>query len=225
MIKTETINNILGIKETYKASDALLKLMMNKEERKHIFRLFLEEERDVSYDWFHTYFQEEQADRKVKKQDFTPQSIAKLLTALNGSDVNDDGMRLDVASGTGGLTIDRWHQDRMSHSPFEYKPSMYFYQCEELSDRALPFLLFNLSIRGMNATVVHGDTLTREINQVYFIQNDNDDYLQFSNINIMPQNTIVEREFDVRKWLQEEVNHIESPMPEYVELLLEKEKI
>lgn len=225
MISTETINKILGITETYKASDTLLKLMMDKEERERIFRLFLEEEWDVSYDWFHTYFQEEQADRKVKKQDFTPQSIAKLLTALTGSNVNGGGMRLDVASGTGGLIIDRWHQDRMSHSPFEYKPSMYFYQCEELSDRALPFLLFNLSIRGMNATVVHGDTLTREINQVYFIQNDNDDYLQFSSINIMPQNAIVEREFDVREWLQEEVNHIESPMPKYVELLLEKEKI
>lgn len=220
MLTTNKINEILGINETYKASDMLLGIMMNKEERERVFKLFLEEEWNLSYDWFHAYFQEEQADRKVKKQDFTPQSISKLLTALTGSNVNDGGMRLDVASGTGGLTIDRWYQDRMNHSPLDYMPSMYFYQCEELSDRALPFLLFNLSIRGMNATVVHGDTLTREINQVYFIQNDNDDYLQFSNINIMPQNTMVEREFDVRKWLQKEVDHIESPIPEYVKEFL-----
>lgn len=220
MLTTNKINEILGINETYKASDTLLGIMMNKEEREHVFKLFLEEEWNLSYDWFHAYFQEEQADRKVKKQDFTPQSISKLITALTDSDVNDNGMRLDVASGTGGLTIDKWHDDRMKHSPFEYKPSMYFYQCEELSDRALPFLLFNLSIRGMNATVVHGDSLSREIKQVYFIQNDNDDHLQFSNMNIMPHNAIVEREFDVRKWLEEEMGHIESPIPEYVKEFL-----
>ncbi|HAK1366479.1 TPA: SAM-dependent DNA methyltransferase, partial [Listeria monocytogenes] len=79
-------------------------------------------------------------------------------------------------------------------------------------DRALPFLLFNLLIRGMNATVIHGDALTREAKQVYFIQNDKDDLLNFSSFNIMPHSETVEKEFNIHKWLEPVIEHIESPL-------------
>lgn len=205
-LTTDRINELLGIKESYQASDALMKILFDKEKREEMFKEFLKIEWRLDRDWFHAYFEEEHANKKKFAQDFTPDSISKLLSCIAGPSQNN----LDVAAGTGSLMIQKWNQDRLSISPFDYKPSLFFYQCEELSDRALPFLLFNLMIRGMNATVVHGDALTREAKQVYFIQNDLDDHMTFSSVNVMPHNELVEKEFDVRSWLEEPINHIES---------------
>lgn len=74
----------------------------------------------------------------------------------------------------------------MKTSPFHYKPSCYLYVCEELSDRAIPFLLFNTLIRGMNAVIVHCDVLSRKAYGAFFVQNDKDDPLQFSSLNLLP---------------------------------------
>lgn len=209
-LTVEVINKLIGVNDSYKAPEKLMSIMLNKEEREKLFRSFLEIETDVNEDWFHMYFQDEHADRKVKKQDFTPVSITQLLSELSVTN-NDNGMRLDVAAGTGGLTITKWNNDRINTNFFEYKPRMFMYVCEELSDRAIPFLLFNLAIRGMDAVVLHGDTLTREFNQCYFIQNDYDNFLGFSSINIMPQSIDVMEMYDIRDWLEEENIHIESP--------------
>lgn len=219
----EVVNNILGIDDSYKAPEKLMSILFDKEAREKAFKQFLEIEYDVSYDWFHDYFQEEHAQRKTHKQDFTPNSIGTLLSALM-ADNERNGMTLDIAAGSGGLTIKKWHEDRMTMSPFTYKPSMFFYQCEELSDRAIPFLLFNLMLRGMNATVVHGDTLTREVKDVYFIQNTHDDHLCFSDLNVMPRNKIVTHDFDVRKWIDEPVKeHIENKeIPDFLKVVTYK---
>lgn len=207
MIKTDQINNLLGIKESYQASDALTKILFDKDKRENLFKAFLDKDCNLDKDWFHVYFEEEHANKLKYAQDFTPASIALLLSRLIG---DKSGMRMDVASGTGSLVIKKWHEDCLAHSPFDFRPSMYFYHCEELSDRAMPFLLFNLMIRGMNAIVIHGDALTREAKQVYFVQNDNDDFMEFSNLNIMPHSMIVEQELDIRKWVEPEIDHIES---------------
>lgn len=206
-LTTKNINDLLQIDDSYKAPDAMMRILFDREKREQIFRSFLQYEINLDYEWFHMYFQDEHADRKVKKQDFTPNSISTLLSKIVGP---GNGMNLDVAAGTGGLTIQKWHLDQMQTNPLEYKPSNYFYQCEELADRAIPFLLFNLMIRGMNATVVHGDSLQREVKQVYFIQNEKDDFLQFSSLNVMPHNEMVTREFSVIKWIDDPIDHIES---------------
>lgn len=205
----KTINEIVDVDDSFKMPTVLMKKLFDKEKREEMFKEFLEYETNMSFDWFHIYFQEEYAERKAKKQDFTPESITKLLSALTQNE-NTSSTSLDVAAGTGGLTIKKWYEDRLQCPIFAYKPSDYFYQCEELSDRALPFLLFNLLIRGMNAVVVHGDVLSREVKQIYFIQNDLDDYMTFSSLNIMPHSKIVEKEFDVKKWIEEPIEHIES---------------
>lgn len=211
MLTTEIINNLLGIKESYKASDALMKILFDKEKRESVFKSFLEYDHQLNKDWFHIYFEEEHANKKKFAQDFTPDSISKLVSQLVRSET-DNGLRLDVASGTGSLIIQKWADDRQQHSPFDFRPSMYLYQCEELSDRALPFLLFNLLVRGMNATVVHGDVLSREAKQVYFIQNDEDDHMKFSSLNVMPHSAVIKKNFDIRKWLEPAIDHIESPI-------------
>lgn len=154
MLTTKKINELLNIKEAYQASDKLLKLLMDETTRKELFDAFLQIESDLSYDWFHQYFQDEQSDRKNKKQDFTPNEIGKLLALITQDKTNT----LDVAAGTGGLTIQKWKKNKKG-----------IFICEELSERALPFLLFNLSIREMNAYVLHGDSLELEYTNIYKI--------------------------------------------------------
>lgn len=206
-LTTDKINELLDIKESYQASDVLLKILFDKTKRENLFRAFLEHEKDLSKDWFHVYFEEEHANKLKFAQDFTPNSISQIVSRIVSE--NRGGTTFEPAAGTGGMIIRKWHDDRLRVSPFDYKPSNYFYQMEELSDRALPFLLFNLMVRGMNAIVVHGDALAREAKQVYFIQNFNDDHMQFSDLNVMPHNKIVAKEFDIKKWTQKEINHIE----------------
>lgn len=204
--KNKSINELLEINDSYQAPQRLMEILFNQERREKLFREMLSQNHDVSFDWFHDYFQEEHADRKEKKQDFTPNSISKLLSKLVGT---GEGVNLDVAAGTGGLTITKWQQDRMAESPFTYKPSEHYYQCEELSDRAIPFLLFNLMIRGMNATVLHGDTLTRNFKGVLFIQNEKDNHMLFSSLNVVPDSA------SLREFLM--INNYENDYPKHIE--------
>lgn len=217
MITTDQINGLLGIKESYQASDVLLKILFEKEKRNELFKAFLEIEWRLDRDWFHVYFEEEHANKLKYAQDFTPDSVSLLLSKILQSDATKiGGTRMDVASGTGSLVIKKWNEDRLQMSPFKYRPSMFLYQCEELSDRAMPFLLFNLMIRGMNAVVIHGDVLSREAKQVYFIQNESDDFTDFSSLNVMPHTKIVESYFDIREWLEPEKKYVETEMPHHL---------
>ncbi|MDW3928283.1 N-6 DNA methylase [Staphylococcus saprophyticus] len=191
------INNLLGIKESYKAPDRLMEILyMDKPERDKYFMDFLNAfDKDVTYDWFHDYFQDEHADRKNQKQDFTPQSVSRLLSEIVGPEGNT---YYEPAAGTGGILIERWNQDRMKHSPFDYEPRDYYYTAEELSDRAIPFLLFNMLIRGMNGNVVQCDVLTREATGAFFIQNDANDFMSFSSLNLLPYNEDTETELNIK---------------------------
>ena len=210
MLTTKTIHELLGIDEVFKAPNRLMEILFNKSDREELFKQFLEHEWDMSYEWFMQYFEEEQADRKNKKQDFTPQSVSKMLSKIVGGN-----SYFEVAAGTGSIMIQAWQEQRLNDNPFTYKPSNYWYHVEELSDRAIPFLLFNMLIRGMNGIVVHGDALTREIKNVYFIQNTSDDYMKFSDLNVMPRNELAEKEFNVRKWIGDGIVHVESPYIEW----------
>ncbi|WP_204256117.1 N-6 DNA methylase [Staphylococcus sp. GDB8P47P] len=191
------INNLLGIKESYKAPDRLMEILyMDKTERDKYFMDFLNAfDKDVTYDWFHDYFQDEHADRKNQKQDFTPQSVSSLLSQMVGT---EGSTYYEPAAGTGGILIERWNQDRMKHSPFDYEPRDYYYTAEELSDRAIPFLLFNMLIRGMNGNVVQCDVLTRESTGAFFIQNDANDSMGFSSLNLLPYNEDTETELNIK---------------------------
>ena len=181
------INEQFGITDSYQAPEALLKILYNKEVREQIFLNFLDEyEGDVSYDWFTLYFQEEHADRKNKKQDFTPNSVATILSKLTDSGKLGNGLIYDAPAGTGGLLINKWYHECMKSNPFDYKPGWYLHVAEDLSDRAIPFLLFNMMVRGMNVVVSHCDVITREAFGTFFVQNDADNHLGFSSINLIP---------------------------------------
>ncbi len=212
-LTTKQVNSILGIEDSYKAPGKLMEILLDKEKRKDVFDQFVAINSNLDQDCFFQYFQDEHAERKKYAQDFTPTDIGQLIVRMLNGD-NESSTTLDAASGTGGLTIDKWCRDRRQP---DYRPSNYFYQCEELSDRAVPFLLFNLAIRGVNAVVVHCDVLTRSAKQVYFIQNVKDKTDQYSDINVMPRSRAVEKTFDIRKWEGEPIIHIETSLEDFFE--------
>lgn len=204
---TQKVNELLGVDESFKVPDKLMSIIMNREQREKTFKEFLEVERDTSFDWFHEYFEDEQAERKTNKQDFTPDSVSDIMTKLVGK----SDTYFESAAGTGGIAIRNWWHDlTTNHNPFMYEPAEDFMYLEEKSGRALPFLLFNLSIRGINAIVVHGDSLSREVNNVYYLLNDKNDFLAFSTINVMPQNRTTMKEFNVSRYIDKPIDHIEA---------------
>lgn len=193
---TDIFHKHLGVNDFNEAPEKLMQVMLDKPKREELFINMLNDwDRDLSYDWFHKYFQESYSDRKKKKQDFTPVELSGLVNKL----VNNNGhTTLDIASGTGGLLIKRWEEDYYKDGWFKYKPSNYLYHAEDISDRTLPFLLFNLSIRGMNATVFRGDSLSRKGFNVFFLENVEDSLVTFSNINVLPNSEQVEEYFAVK---------------------------
>lgn len=152
MLTINKINELIGVTESFHASYKLTEIINDKSERGKLFELFLLEEQDLSFDWFTEYFQAEHSDRKGKKQDFTPDGIIRVANGVLGATESN----ADICAGTGGLTIKRYSEN----------PNASFY-CEEFSDRALPFLLFNLAIRNVDAIVCHGDSLTRDFKGIY----------------------------------------------------------
>lgn len=155
MITKEIVNKIIGIKENYELPIKLMEIILDKEKRGRVFGEFLKYENDLSFDWFTNYFQEEHGDRDSLKQDFTPACICEIIERMNET-YDSNG---DICAGTGGLTIRNWNSNKDA-----------YYYCEEISSRALPILLFNMSIRGINGQIVQGDALTGKVVQIYTLE-------------------------------------------------------
>lgn len=193
------INRLIGVDESYKAPERIMQIISDKALADKVFSDFLVEYgHDLSYEWFNKYFEDEHADRKNKKQDFTPSCISNLMAAMQGGEPQY-GVIYEPAAGTGSTVIAHWHKESRKHRfPWDYHPDSYLYLCEELSDRAVPFLLFNLLIRGMNAIVIHGNTLTREAKDVYHCDNKKDAYMCFSELSRLPHVKEVEEFCNVK---------------------------
>lgn len=127
-------------------------------QRNAIYRQLLEvNEYDLSYDWFQRLYEQEMAQRKKNKQDFTPTEVTQLVSQI--ADVSAVGTIHEPTAGTGGLIISAWWEKCRRVKPWEFFPSKHMVTCWELSDRAIPLLLLNMSIRGMMGYVYHGDVL------------------------------------------------------------------
>lgn len=188
------INRLIGVDESYKAPERIMEIISDKVIAKEVFFKFLQEfDYDLSYEWFNKYFEDEHADRKNKKQDFTPTSVSRLISEIQGSQPHY-GAIYEPAAGTGSTIISHWYRESRKHQfPWDYQPDNYLYLCEELSDKTIPFLLFNILIRGMNALVIHGNTLTREAKEVYHCDNKLNSYMCFSELKKIPHTKEVEK--------------------------------
>lgn len=87
-------------------------------------------------------------------QDYTPKSLAKLIAKL--SKHNDV---IDMCSGSGALTIQKWNLDKKSK-----------FKLYEFDENVIPYLLFNMCIRNIECEVYHMDVLTQEVFKKYIIK-------------------------------------------------------
>ena len=110
---------------------------------------------DLSKDWLQKIYQYHEADRKEKKQDYTPASLGKLLARLSG----DGDAVIDLCAGSGALTIQKWNGDH------NQKFLLY-----ELDENVIPYLLYNLVIRSIEATVTRADVLKSEVYESWEIK-------------------------------------------------------
>ena len=193
------VNRLIGIDESYKAPEKIMEIISDKEIANEVFLKFLPEfDYDLGYEWFNKYFEDEHADRKNKKQDFTPTSVSKLMSEMQSKQLQR-GVIYDPAAGTGSTIISHWYKESRKYKfPWDYQPDNYLYLCEELSDKTIPFLLFNLMIRGMNALVIHGNTLTREVKEVYHCDNKLNSFMCFSELRKLPHIKEVEELCNVK---------------------------
>lgn len=109
---------------------------------------------DLSVDWMQRIYQFYCAERKEKKQDYTPVSLSRLVAALTV--YNEEKSVYDCCAGSGSLTIQKWCLNKDLH-----------FVCEEIDDNVIPILLFNLCIRNIDATVVQRNILTGETFKSY----------------------------------------------------------
>ena len=109
---------------------------------------------DLTRDWLQMVYQYYMADREKKKQDFTPACLGKLMSKLAGS----ADTIVDMCAGSGALTIQRW-----AESP-DQKFELY-----EIDENVIPYLLYNLALRNIEADVWHGDVLTGDFTARYKI--------------------------------------------------------
>ena len=156
-------------------------LFSDKEKRDAVYRSLIElNEYDMSYDWFQAIYEKEIAQRKKNKQDFTPREVTTIVSRIALSGTN--GSIHEPTAGTGSIVISAWWEKCRRRLPWEYLPSENMVTCWELSDRAIPLLLLNMSIRGMMGYVYHGDVLDGKIYQKYILLNKSDDGLGFSDV-------------------------------------------
>ena len=206
-------HKLIRVDEAYEAGNRLWEILLDKAQRERIFKEFLEmTSYKIDIDWFNFYFQREHADRKKQKQDFTPPSISRLMSRIiREMGEIECGVCYEPCAGTGSMLIQDWNEVRLQTSPFIYSPMEHFYVLEEQSGRVIPFLLFNLAIRGINAVVMHMDTISRNCKGVFFIQNTTNDPMSFSNVHIMPQSEMLADEFGLN-FVNEELyeTHVEE---------------
>lgn len=176
---------IFGIRDIQNLPSAALKIVLGDEEKKHdTYRRLLEVNGyDMSFDWFQIIYESEMSEGKRKGQHFTPPEVYRLVSELIGDQI---GSVHEPTAGTGGLIIGDWWRKASQVNPWRWLPREHPYVAWELSDRAIPLLLLNLSIRGIHAIVYHGDTLEKTVFAKYFIENISNDALAFSKVRQIP---------------------------------------
>lgn len=154
-------------------------LFGNLEERNNVYNKLLEiNSYDMSKDWFQEVYEEEMSERKKKGQDFTPYELGVICSQLT----KQQGSIHEPTAGNGSMVIADWWERCRRLLPWEHFPSEHMVTCWELSDRSLPILLLNLSIRGIMGYVYHGDVLEGTVKQKYILLNRTDDTMDFSEI-------------------------------------------
>lgn len=145
------ILNLCNVLEVKDIGQILMRVVLNQETK------FFDEYNkiiDNSKDWLQALWQYYEADRTEKKQDYTPKSLCELVSVLAG----DCKTLYDCCGGSGALTASVLNNHNVGNV-----------LVEELDERIIPFLLFNLALHNANGYVVNGDVLSKKIIKIYKI--------------------------------------------------------
>lgn len=133
---------------------ALMKAVANNDVKK-LDEYMSATEGDLTKDYLQMIFQYYHADRKEKMQDYTPTNLAQFVAMLTG----DNSEIVDLCAGSGALTIQMWVKN----------PNVIF-RLYELDEKVIPYLLFNLVVRNIKASVCRSDVLQFEVYEQWTIQ-------------------------------------------------------
>lgn len=149
---TNYFKEILEISDISESPDKIKEIILNNQTE--IFKKWILKNPDLTCDSLQPIFQYYLADRKGKMQDYTSKSLA--LAACMVVEIHKAKSVYDMCAGSGALTIQAWN----------INPKCRFI-CQEYDERVIPFLIFNLAIRNMNAIVIRGDVLSEEQFEAY----------------------------------------------------------
>lgn len=141
---TDRTLELFGVDNPDNLGSALMESVSNTEKLKAFCDLV---GGDLSVDWIQMIYQYYLADRKEKKQDYTPKTLARFMGMLAG----DDETTVDMCAGSGALIIQKWNQNH----DLEFKAI-------EIDGNVIPFLLFNMVLRNIRCDVCQMDALTDE---------------------------------------------------------------
>lgn len=148
--------NLLEIKDIKKLPNAILSTC--RENKTNVFLEFEHIVEDLNTDWLQQIYQYHLADRKEKKQDYTPKSLADFMGKLAG----DSEVIIDMCAGSGALTIQKWKRNKnIEFILYEY------------DENVIPILIFNMMLRNIECVIYHADVLQDEVYHVYKIKKGN----------------------------------------------------
>lgn len=196
----QEINELIEVTDASLAPKKLMETVLNEQNRIQLFQRFLNVSNVMSEDWFGQYF--ESNNRDLFKQSFNgDDSRTEDILLTTSWDTISGITNEDYGAETGSNTIATWQDDLKRICPVRYEPEKFLYVCEEDSDEKIPFLLFNLSIRGMNAIVWHGNFWERECKGVFLVRNTKNSISAYSDIQLIPYSKESAKAFFVKKWI------------------------
>lgn len=209
---------IANVKQHVQFENYLHDIITDKNKREQFYDKVINQIEDIGVDSFKDYFEQYSAERKTNMQDYTPDSVSYLVSIITRTDgITDNYAGVDWTAGTGSMIIKKWWDDMVQED--EYNADSYVYLTQEYADNAIPYLIHNLAMRGINAVVIHGDTLNRETKCIYFLQRNE----KYSDINIMPRTPEVEETFKV-KFIDKQKEYIESLYKQYKQIEVNSKK-
>lgn len=112
-----------------------------------------------------TYMQLELGNRDVG-QFFTPYHVSKLMAELAAADMKDEITKVNEPScGSGGLIIA--YADVMKSQDVNYQENLRVI-CNDLDYDVVKMCYIQLSLLGIDAVVMQGDTITQKMNEVWY---------------------------------------------------------
>lgn len=158
---TKQFLKALNIDDVNDLSDALMKVLKNEKELKKLIKTYdklLKKADDEHIDYLQGLYEFFLSNRDELNQDYTPKSLAKLVTMLSNHE--QENVVYDMCCGMGSLTIAKLKAKKQCR-----------YILKELDTNVLPFLLFNLCYYKVNAKVYTEDVLYGNRKAEYTIRN------------------------------------------------------